>query len=293
MFAGAPRRPGGWQTRFHVMQPSIWMMIGVAAYIAALGLEVGGLWRPFRGRRAFLGIATAIGLTAQGTFLCGRALALDAVPLASPAEWLLVAAWALALAYLAAQFYLPATATGLLLLPLVLGLLAASHSASHQPFAAEPNFYVWGMVHGLALLLGTVAVCVGFLAGAMYVLQNYALKHPRRSTGGLRLPSLERLEWINTRSLAVSTLLVALGFASGLVLSILAHRGDTAHVLWTDPVVLSSGTMLAWLASAEVFRLIYPAARRGRKMAYLTLASFVFVVITVLSVALVESSHKL
>ena len=46
--------------------------------------------------------------------------------------------------------------------------------------------------------------------------------------------------------------------------------------LWTDPVVQSSAAMLLWLVAAEVFRLVYPAARRGRKVAYLTLASFVF-----------------
>jgi hypothetical protein len=36
---------------------------------------------------------------------------------------------------------------------------------------------------------------------------------------------------------------------------------------------------------------VYPAARQGRKVAYLTLASFVFVVITVLALTLVKSGH--
>jgi hypothetical protein len=51
--------------------------------------------------------------------------------------------------------------------------------------------------------------------------------------------------------------------------------------------------MLLWLVAAEAFRLVYPAARRGRKVAYLTLASFAFVVITVLVLTLVESGHGL
>ena len=55
---------------------------------------------------------------------------------------------------------------------------------------------------------------------------------------------------------------------------------DDGGVPWTDPVVLSLSGMLSWLVAAEAFRLAYPAARRGRKVAYLTLAGFVFLVFT-------------
>jgi hypothetical protein len=165
--------------------------------------------------------------------------------------------------------------------------------ASRQPFAPDRTFYAWGLVHGLLLLLGTVTMCVGFLAGVLYLGQSYALKHAQASPGGWRLPSLEWLQRINSRMLAVSTLLVLLGFASGVVLSILNQRHDSSLQLWRDPVVQSSAAMMLWLFAAEAFRLAYPAARQGRKVAYLTLASFVFVVITVLVLTLVDSGHGL
>ena len=134
-------------------------------------------------------------------------------------------------------------------------------------------------------------MCVGFLAGLMYLLQSYSLKHGRSPTGGLRLPSLESLERVNSRSLALSALLMGLGFASGLVLSGMKHSGEAGYVPWTDPIVLSLAAMLLWLLGAEVFRLIYPAARRGRKVAYLTLAAFVFLIITLASFVFVDSAH--
>jgi hypothetical protein len=62
--------------------------------------------------------------------------------------------------------------------------------------------------------------------------------------------------------------------------------------LWTDPVVLSLAAMLVWLIAAEVFRLVYPAARRGRKVAYLTLASFVFLLIALISFTLLDTVHR-
>ena len=113
-----------------------------------------------------------------------------------------VAAWLLALVYLAAMFYLPRSPSGLVLLPLVLGLVAASQVASRQPFAPERTFYFWGLVHGLLLLLGTVTMCVGFLAGVMYLRAKLrARSTPQSPAGGWRLPSLEWLERVNSRML--------------------------------------------------------------------------------------------
>ena len=204
------------------------------------------------------------------------------MPLASPAEWLSVAAFALALVYLATILYLPRSPSGLLLLPLVLGLVAASHVASHQPFAPDRTFYFWGLAHGLLLLFGTVTMCIGFLAGVMYLAQSYALKHAKSPSADLaaaqprmaraaQRPDARRLDGLDPARLR-------LGRGA-------QHFESAARFVATscgrDPVVQSSAAMLLWLFAAEAFRLVYPAARQGRKVAYLTLASFAFVVITV------------
>src|SRR4051812_9188102 len=125
----------------------------------------------------------------------------------------------------------------------------------------------------------------------MYLLQSYSLKHARSPINRLRLPSLEWLERVNSRTLGVSTVLIALGFITGIVMSIVIHRGENAYVLWADPLVLSLAAMLLWLVAAEAFRLIYPAARQGRKVAYLTLASFGFLVIALASFTLLDNVH--
>jgi ABC-type uncharacterized transport system permease subunit len=273
------------------MLSGIWIVVFAACYASALALELVGLkWR-WPGRRVAMAAAALAGFVIHGIVL-GSSFRTEPVPLATPAEWLSVAAFALALVYLAAILYLPRSPSGLLLLPLVLGLVAASQIASHQPFAPDRTFYFWGLTHGLLLLLGTVTMCIGFLAGVMYLMQSYALKHAQSFSANWRLPSLEWLEHANGRMLAVSTVLILLGFGSGVVLSVLHQRHDASLLLWRDPVVQSSAAMLLWLFAAEAFRLVYPAAR-GRKVAYLTLASFAFVVITVLALALADSSHGL
>ncbi len=262
-----------------------------ASYAIACALDVVGLKRRFAWHRAALLIATLGGIAAHSLYLSHITANGGTLPM-STVEWLLLAAWVLAIIYLAALFYLPRTPTGVVLLPIVLGLIVSSIYASPEPLAAERSYYLWGMFHGLVLLLGTVAVCVGFLAGLMYLVQSYALRHVRSPFNGLRLPSLEWLERVNSRSLGLSAVLIALGFGSGLIMSMLAHRGERTYALWTDPVVLSLAAMLLWLIAAEVFRLVYPAARRGRKVAYLTLASFVFLVITLASLMLLDTVHR-
>jgi ABC-type uncharacterized transport system permease subunit len=263
-----------------------------ASYAIVFVLELVGLRTRFGWQRVSLVVATLAGLTAHTLFL-GRVASSDPTAMAmSTAEWLLLAAWVLAIIYLAALFYLPRSPTGIVLLPIVLGLIGSSIYADSAPLTAERSFYLWGLFHGLALLLGTVTVCIGFIAGLMYLVQSYALKHAQSAANGLRLPSLEWLERVNSRALGLSAVLIALGFASGVLMIIASHRGETSAALWTDPVVISLAAMQLWLVVAESFRLVYPAARRGRKVAYLTLASFIFLVIALVSLTLRDTVHS-
>jgi ABC-type uncharacterized transport system permease subunit len=273
------------------MLPSIFFLFFAFCYAIAFSLELLTLRRRTTWYPTPLIVATAVGVIAHTIYLLRSAIGSNSLPI-STADWLLWAAWLLAIVYLTALFYLPRTPTGPVLLPITLGLILSSRWASTQPLASERTFYLLGMLHGILLLVGTVAVCIGFLAGLMYLLQSYALKHSRSPINRLRLPSLEWLERVNSRTLGISAVLIALGFASGLVMSLATHRDDVKYALWSDPVVLSLAAMLVWLIAAEVFRVLYPAARRGRKVAYLTLASFVFLVIALGSFTLVDNIHE-
>jgi ABC-type uncharacterized transport system permease subunit len=273
------------------MLSGITIVCFAACYAIAFGLETVGLRKRFGWHRLALLAVTVAGLVAHSLYLGNRAMFAQALPLSSPAEWLQVAAWVLVLVYLGAIINLPQAATGMILVPMILALIAASTYASPEPFALERASRFWGDVHGWMLLLGTVAVCIGFSAGVMYLVQASLLKHHRPPSDKVRLPSLEWLERLNTGSLAVSVLLIGLGFASGVILSFLKHRGELHYSLWTDPVVISLAVMTLWLVTAEVFRLVYPAARRGRKVAYLTLASFGFLIIALVSLMLLDTVH--
>lgn len=272
------------------MLTGINMLCFSASYAIALGLEVTGLWTQVWIRRLGLLLVASAGLVAHTWYLGRRVAESPAAPLASQHDWYLLAAWALAIVYLATKFYYPKTAQGLFLMPAVLGLILASRFATTVPLATFQAPRFWGRVHGLFLVIGTVAVLLGFLAGLMYLIQSYRLKHKLPPPKRLKLPSLEWLQIANSRALAAATVFVALGFFTG-VISRLAHTGEENFVPWSDPVVLSLGGMMLWLVAAEVFRLVYPAARQGRKVAYLTVAAFVFLLLVLAAMTSEDSLH--
>jgi ABC-type transport system involved in cytochrome c biogenesis permease subunit len=262
-----------------------------ACYAAALILELPGLWSKVSFRRAACLLAASVGVIVQTAYLGQRVVEMPYVPLASHHDWLLLAAWLLAVIYVGALFYYPRSSLGVFLLPAVLVLVGVAMFADTQPLASFEAPRVWGLAHGVFLLLGTVAVLLGFLAGLMYLVQSHRLKHKLPLAEGLRLPSLEWLERVNSRSLGAAALLVGGGLLTG-ILSRFAQQGGQGDVPWGDPVVLSLVAMFGWLVVAEAFRLVYPAARQGRKVAYLTIAAFLLLLLMLATVTLRDSLHS-
>lgn len=264
-----------------------------ASYGVVLGLELVRLSLKLPVRLWMLLVGTLAGLIAHTVYLVMRMQsAVGGLPLSSWYDWLLVAAWIMAAAYLLMLSTRPQTNIGVFLLPIVLGLIALAYPYRDQPaFARDQALAAWGMAHGLALLMATVVMSLGFAAGVMYLLQSYRLKHKTPLGTGIRLPSLEWLQWINQQSLFYSTFFVALGVLAGLVLNVVKHRTAGEAVPWTDSVVLTSSAMLVWLLTATIFELTYKPAQQGRKVAYLTLASFLFLALSLSMVLAGNSEH--
>ena len=232
-----------------------------------------------------------LGLIAHTVFLTFRAITATAAPLSSPFDWNLLAAWAVVVAYLYLSWYHRNASLGLFLLPIALALIGLAHFADHEPFARSAAGQVWGMIHGILWLLGAVAVLIGFVAGVMYLLQSYRLKHKSTAAARVRLPSLEWLERINSRAIVVSVLMVGAGFLSGIILNVVLRERKLEDLPWSDPVVWRSALMFGWLLAAAVFSAVYRPARSGRKVAYLTVASFAFLAMSLAIRVALPSEH--
>ncbi len=273
------------------MASGISLLCFAASYAVALGVECVGLASRWQSRRLAVLLATAAGLVAHTLYLGKRAALMPATPLGNHQDWFIAAAWLLALAYLAALIYYRRASLGVFLLPVVLALLVASVFASDTPIASFQAPRVWGRLHGLCLMFGTVAVLIGFVTGLLYLWQSNRLKNKQLPITRLPLPSMEWLQRVNNVSLPTAAVLVGVGLFTGILARVASEPGLN-FVPWTDPVVLSLGAMFAWLGVTEVFRLFYPPAREGRKVAYLTISAAGFLALVLLSFARTDSLHS-
>ncbi|HUS40245.1 MAG: cytochrome C assembly protein [Pirellulales bacterium] len=261
-----------------------------ASYAVALALEVSRLFFRSGVRGALmLGFAGA-GLVAHTIFLGLRFASYESGPVSGWFDWFLLAAWLLTATYIYLTYYHPQNPIGLFVLPLVLILIAVGYGfRSDTTFAGGVR--VWGLIHGISLLLGLVVVLIGFVAGLMYLIEAARLKQKRPPGRRFRLPSLEWAEKVNGRTIVFSTILLGLGVLSGLAMNALNHRQGDTSLPWTDPVVMSSSLLLAWLIASTVFNFTYRPARQGRKVVYLTLASMVFLLLALSMILFAPSQH--
>lgn len=250
-----------------------------ASYLVALVLEV---LRLFSRRKVPFWAAIVsglLGLLAHSLYiwtLATERTPTDGAPLGSWYAWILMAAWIVAASYLGLAIRRSASNVGVIILPLILVMIGvALLLRDAAPFSADNTQSMWRMVHGVSLLLGTVAMTMGFAAGVMYLIQSNRLKRKLPPPSwGIRLPNLEWLQGLNRETLWLSTLLLGVGLFSGVALNM--DPNGASAIEWTDPTILSSGGLFLWLAAAAIFELLYKPARVGRKVAYLTMASFVF-----------------
>ncbi len=256
----------------------------VASYAVALAFEASRLaFRSGVRGAAMVGFAGA-GLLAHTLFLAWRAANESAVPLSSPFDWYLLAAWLLAAGYLYLTITNPRTPVGLFMLPVVLALVGAAQLSSREPFPQSPATQVWGAIHGIFNLAASVSVAIGAIAGLMWLIQAGRLARKQAPQQGFRMPSLERLARITARTLAIAAWTAATGFASGIVLNAVnRQRGLLETVPWTDPVVLRMAALVAWLIAADA---LAGAARRRpdgpRTTAWLSLVSLGVLTISIL-----------
>ncbi len=261
------------------LMTGISLLCFTASYTVSFLLELTRPW--FRsGVRGLVMIGfAAAGLFAHTLFLIAQASRTDGLPLSSPFEWYLFGAWALALIYLGITWAQPRAAIGVFILPLVLGLIAAGTTASHETFDREPALRVWGMLHGAFVLSGIVAAALATATGVMYQVHSAQLKRKQTARRGLKLPSLEWLDLANSRSLAASLLLLGIGFACGAILNLVKHFELADPVRWTDPLILSSGSLFLFMLVVTVMSWSARHLDTGRRIFILTLLTAVFLVV--------------
>ncbi len=258
-----------WLTRI-----SIWCF--ALSYLIALLLEISRLFYRISIRSIVIFALMLAGIFAHTIFLWDKFQSdfSGGTPLASWYDWCLVISLALAITYTIVALQRVRHSVGIFFLPVILGLILFAISIKgRQPFSTQERGNLWGMTHGISLTAGTIAMAIAFTTGLMYLVLASRLKRKLPPRAGFHLPSLEWLQVCNQRSLFLATGLIMIGLFSGIIINKLKNV-----VAWDDMVVISSSVLLLWLIVVSVFEMLYRPARQGKKIAYLTIASFFFLI---------------
>ena len=228
----------------------------------------------------------AIGLLAHSIWLIYRIVMfaeqvdLEGHVLSVRQDWYYGIAWGLAIICLFWIMVRPATPFGAFFLPLILLLmLLGLVFGDPLPFARGAASRTWGVIHGLSILLAILAVCVALLSGMMYLGQVSRLRSRAIMSSPLRLPSLEWLYKAIRHALFAAVAMLAVGILSGMWLNALQLGSMQDHLPWNDPVVVSTFILFFWLGGSLLVGYIYRPMREGRRVAYLTIVSFVFMLL--------------
>lgn len=248
--------------------PNVNLTCFLMSYLVAFGLDIARLRSKLAWSRWVALLFGGAGLLAQTLYLLLRSSQTQQPPLLSSAhDWLLVLAWLAVLTHLFVSLLDATIASGLIVWPIVLLLVGASHFVTSSPSHVLDFHRGWKMLHAAMLVLGSAAILLGLVLSLLYLWQHRRLKDRQMRNSGLTLPSLERLERFNRWSILVSVPLLTFGVATGVLLSFLGNH-DAAPT-WTDPVVLGGSVM--WLLMCGLFAWLLTGQRTpGRQVAWLT-----------------------
>lgn len=258
----------------------------VASYMISLVNEIlRAFWPRWWVRWLATGGALA-GITAQTLFLVHISVSQQRLPIKTQFESLITVSWLISLIYLYLLIRDRRLAAGLFILPVSLGLVLFACTLPVREYTApDQKFTVIATAHGMLLLFGTVMVVAALVVALMYLVKVKQLKAGALQAG-LRLPSLERLDRVNTVSVWMAWALLSVGLSLSLVLQFTSSRA----LSWSDPKLLA--TWSAWLLFTFLVHYRYHPENRGRRVAILTIIACAVVLVSVLGDPIFGTGHQ-
>src|SRR5581483_5590786 len=131
------------------------------------------------------------------------------------------------------------------------------------------------------IFLSYAGLTVAFGVGLAYLLQEWQIRTKRVSALCYSLPSLDELDFLGYRLIALAYPLLTLGILAGMVWA----RQAQGSFRLDDPKILS--TLLMWFFYSCYLLARFFGGWRGRKVTYLSLAGYLVLLFTFLGISLI------
>jgi len=230
------------------------------------------------------------------TFVIGmQTMEVRHVPFANPSRAVSTFVWLLTLSYLYLEVTTDERAMGVFILPIVIGLqlipVLNPGVENADPVLDSP----WFWVHVSSLLFAYASFALAGMLGVTYMLQFKEIKKKHLGYFYQRLPSLQVLDVMNSRAVAVGWLFLTLGVVVGIVWTLQARSAapdnpNLQAMVLADPKILVS--VLTWVVYSFAMLSRRTMGWSGRKAAWLSGVGFAMVLLNLVAVSyFVSSSH--
>ncbi|MFN7447171.1 MAG: hypothetical protein ACK56W_08465 [Pirellula sp.] len=188
-------------------------------------------------------------------------------------DWGILSAWTLAVAYGWLLIRRSENWIGIFVLPFVLMLVGVAIILSPKTLGSANSATGWRLLHGIAMMGGTMLVSLGFAMATMYFLQAWRLKNKLTSRSRFQLPSLEYSQSYGRICLLGSAASIGFGMVSGVIMN-LTRDG---RVEWLDRGILFSAGLFVWLVIASAIQWQLSRRGSGDATAWMNILSFLIV----------------
>lgn len=216
----------------------------------------------------------ALGLVSQTVSISARSSLTGHGPYTTSYEIATFLAWFIVVIYFLTEWKYKIKDLGAFVIPLVfLVMLVSVFLSKDAGLVPESEVRFWLTMHRTLSIIGYAAFSIAFAAGIMYLIQEHQVKTKKLGIMYFRMPSLEVLDDLNFKVIAIGFPLFTLGFMTG---SIWNTKTDQAFFSWdlerTMPMVM------VWLIYGLVFFGRMATGLRGKKAAQGAILGFVAVI---------------
>ena len=230
------------------------------------------------------------------TFVIGmQTMEVGHVPYANPSRMVSTFVWLLALSYLYLEITTDERAMGVFIMPILIGLqtipVVSPGVERMDPVLDSP----WFWVHVSSLLFAYASFALAGVLGLTYMVQFKEIKKKHLGYFYTRLPSLQTLDVMNWRAIAVGWLFLTLGVAVGALWTaqarlIAPENPNLQAMSLDDPKVLVA--IIAWGVYSFAMFARQTLGWTGRRTAWLSALGFAIVLLNFLPINyFITTSH--
>jgi len=231
------------------------------------------------------------------TFVIGmQTMEVRHVPFANPSRAISTFVWLLTLSYLYLELTTDERSMGVFILPVVIGLQAIPAIYPGTEYADPVLDSPWFWVHVSSLLFAYASFGLAGVLGLIYMLQFKEIKKKHLGYFYTRLPSLQILDVMNSRAVAVGWLFLTFGVIVGVVWTaearaIAPNDPNLRAMSLDDPKIFIA--LLTWGVYSFAMFARRTLAWSGRRAARLSAIGFGFVMLNFLLINyFVTTSHS-